>query len=117
MLIIISQKIHKNIKYLELKNSNQNITGYKNIKINTKINKILHNVHTKCPSRKNTTLHPYCGKCNIYGKNGSEPICHDIVINKKYNIDYDREIHVKSVKSRTIGIGKGDVIYGLNNNN
>lgn len=80
-------KIHKNIKYLELKNSNQYITGYKNIKINTKINKILYNVHTY--------------KCTIYGKNGSETICHNVLIDKKYNINYDREICIKMHKSKT----------------
>lgn len=75
-------KTHKNIKFLELKNSNQFITGFKVTKYNTKTNKILFNIHTACSFYKQDMYYSSCPKCNIYGKNGVGTICHNILINK-----------------------------------
>jgi hypothetical protein len=97
-------KIHKNIKFLELKNSNQFITGFKVTKYNTKTNKILFDVHTACNLYRQDIHHSSCLKCDAYGKNGSGTICHNILINKRYNINYDREVCVDLHKSKTINV-------------
>lgn len=93
---IIFKKPNKNIKYLELKDSADNIRGYKIIKINNRIVKLLSNVRENCCKKKlneNLSFHPFfCESCELYGKNGVEPICYNIEINKNYNINYDKTI-------------------------
>lgn len=92
-------KLNKNIKFLELKDSSHNIRGYKILKINNKIIKLLSNVRENCCKKKvneNLCTHPFfCNICELYGKNGVEPICYNIEINKKYNINYDKTIFLE----------------------
>lgn len=87
------RKVYKNIKYLELRNSIQDSSGYKIIKVNPCINSVLDYIHNNCYKRSPNFNHnktgrdngEYCNTCEkFYKTGGSGSVLYHIDVNKKY---------------------------------